>query len=54
VLSAQGCDLHLALIATEGKRAIDVLHVTHRGGKLSEGEQETLTRELEQVLEAGD
>jgi [protein-PII] uridylyltransferase len=54
VLSAQGCDLHLALIATEGKRAIDVLHVTHGGGKLTEQEQETVSRELEQVFDAGD
>ena len=54
VLSAQGCDLHLALIATEGKRAIDVLHVTRGGGKLTEDEQQKVTGELEQVLEAVD
>jgi [protein-PII] uridylyltransferase len=54
VLSAEGCDLHLALIATEGKRAIDVLHVTRAGAKLAETEQDSLERELKQVLEAGD
>jgi [protein-PII] uridylyltransferase len=53
VLSAQGCDLHLALIATEGKRAIDVLHVTCAGGKLSDDSQESIARELERVLEVG-
>jgi [protein-PII] uridylyltransferase len=54
VLSAQGCDLHLALIATEGKRAIDVLHVTCAGGKLSDDSQDSIGRELETVLEVGD
>ena len=54
VLSAQGCDLHLALIATEGKRAIDVLHVTCAGGKLSEDSQDSMARELEAVLEVGE
>jgi [protein-PII] uridylyltransferase len=54
VLSAEGCDLHLALIATEGKRAIDVLHVTRAGAKLTDAEQESLARELEGVLESGE
>jgi [protein-PII] uridylyltransferase len=54
VLSAEGCDLHLALIATEGKRAIDVLHVTRAGDKLTDAEQESLARELEGVLESGE
>jgi len=54
VLSGQGCDLHLALIATEGKRAIDVLHVTCAGGKLSDDSQDSIARELETVLEVGD
>jgi [protein-PII] uridylyltransferase len=54
VLSAEGCDLHLALIATEGKRAIDVLHVTRTAGKLGDAEQQSLAREIERVLEAGD
>ena len=30
-MSEQGCDLDLALIATEGRKAIDVLHVTKAG-----------------------
>lgn len=54
VLSAEGCDLHLALIATEGKRAIDVLHVTRDGGKLTEEKQESIGRELERILEVGE
>ena len=33
VIAEQGCDLDLALIATEGRKAIDVLHVTKAGRK---------------------
>jgi hypothetical protein len=40
------------LIATEGKRAVDVLHVMKGGGKLSEPDQSALKQELERVLEA--
>ncbi len=51
-LSADGCDLHLALIATEGTRAIDVLHVTRAGAKLNAAEQDALARGLTQALDA--
>jgi [protein-PII] uridylyltransferase len=54
VISGQGCDVELVLIATEGKRAIDVLHVMKRGAKLAESQQSALKHELERVLEAGD
>jgi [protein-PII] uridylyltransferase len=53
VISAQGCDVDLVLIATEGKRAIDVLHVTRDGRKLAEPDQLALKQELERVLEPG-
>jgi [protein-PII] uridylyltransferase len=49
-ISAQGCDVELVLIATEGKRAIDVLHVMKRARKLTEGEQASLKQELERTL----
>jgi [protein-PII] uridylyltransferase len=52
-ISGQGCDVELVLIATEGKRAVDVLHVMKGGGKLSEMDQSALKQELERVLEAG-
>jgi [protein-PII] uridylyltransferase len=54
VISEQGCDLDLVLIATEGKKAIDVLHVTSRGQKLSDAERIALKQGLEGVLEARD
>src|SRR6185312_7002290 len=54
VISSQGCDVELVLIATEGKRAIDVLHVMKGGGKLTEAAQAALKQELERVLETGD
>jgi UTP:GlnB (protein PII) uridylyltransferase len=50
-VSRHGCDLHLALISTEGKKAIDVLHVTKREDKLTDADQAALKRELEGMLE---
>jgi [protein-PII] uridylyltransferase len=54
VISGQGCDVHLVLISTEGKRAIDVLHITRNGAKLPEADQAALAAELQQVLEGGE
>ena len=54
VVAEQGCDLDLALIATEGRKAIDVLHVTRGGRKLQEHERNALKHGLERVLEASD
>ena len=34
VISGCGCDVDLVLIATEGKKAMDVLHITKQGKKL--------------------
>jgi [protein-PII] uridylyltransferase len=50
-ISRHGCDLDLALISTEGKKAIDVLHVSKRESKLSETDQAELRRDLEGMLE---
>jgi [protein-PII] uridylyltransferase len=50
-LSRLGCDLDLALISTEGKRAIDVLHVTKGGNKLSPLDEAALRQELRAMLE---
>jgi [protein-PII] uridylyltransferase len=54
VVSEQGIDLELALIATEGRKAIDVLHLTKGGRKLVESERNHLKHGLERVLEAAD
>jgi [protein-PII] uridylyltransferase len=51
VISGRGCDLDLVLIATEGKKAVDVLHITKHGKKLSESEQVSLREELGRMLE---
>jgi hypothetical protein len=39
------------LIATEGRRAIDVFHLTVNGAKLSDQQQVELTDKLQRVLE---
>jgi [protein-PII] uridylyltransferase len=51
VISGRGCDVDLVLIATEGRKAVDVLHITKGGRKLSESEQASLREELESMLE---
>ncbi len=51
-ISGQGCDVELVLIATEGKRAVDVLHVMKHGGKLADADQAALKQALVGVLEA--
>ncbi len=53
VMSQNGCDVDLVLIATEGHRAIDVFHITKAGRKLSSGEQAELSAHLQRVLEDG-
>jgi [protein-PII] uridylyltransferase len=47
----RGCDLDLAIIATEGRKAIDVLHVTRQGRKLSATDQADLGGDLHRLLE---
>ena len=51
VISKQGCDVDLVLIATEGEKAIDVFHITKGGSKLTEAEQQALTSDLHRTLE---
>jgi [protein-PII] uridylyltransferase len=53
-ISGCGCDVDLVLIATEGKKAVDVLHITRQGKKLSESEQGSLKTELQHMLEDKD
>ena len=51
-ISAQGCDIDLVLIATEGEKAIDIFHVTRAGAKLAAADERALTVHLQQLLEA--
>jgi UTP:GlnB (protein PII) uridylyltransferase len=51
VISQQGCEVDLVLIATEGEKAIDVFHITKAGVKLTAAEQQALTAALQQTLE---
>jgi [protein-PII] uridylyltransferase len=53
VMSELGCDVDLVLIATEGRRAIDVFHLTRSGQKLTPSQQEEMTDNLQRVLEGG-
>jgi len=50
-MSESGCDVDLVLIATEGRRAIDVFHLTKDGRKLTPGQQAEVTDNLQRVLE---
>jgi [protein-PII] uridylyltransferase len=50
-MSDSGCDVDLVLIATEGRRAIDVFHLTRGGAKLSVEQQHEVTENLHRVLE---
>jgi [protein-PII] uridylyltransferase len=50
-MSESGCDVDLVLIATEGRRAIDVFHLTRNGTKLSLPQQQEVIVNLHRVLE---
>jgi [protein-PII] uridylyltransferase len=51
VISKHGCDLDLVLVSTEGRKAIDVFHITRDGRKLSDPEQAELSSHLHRMLE---
>jgi [protein-PII] uridylyltransferase len=51
-LAAQGCNIEVALVDTEGEMAIDVFYVTRNGVKLEKAFQEVLRRVLVQGVEA--
>ena len=51
VMSESGCKVDLVLIGTEGRRAIDVFHLTRDGVKLTPEQQAEVTGNLQRVLE---
>ena len=50
VLSAHGCNIEVALITTEGHRAIDVFYITRQGMKLSADLESQLEEDLNAAL----
>lgn len=50
VISAHGCNIEVALIATEGHRAIDVFYITRQGEKLSAALEQEIERDLMETL----
>jgi len=49
-LARQGCNIDVALIDTEGQKAIDVFYLTAQGGKLTPQKKELLREVLEATL----
>src|SRR3984893_16337981 len=49
-IAKQECNIEVALIDTEGQKAIDVFYLTSRGKKLTEQIKESLRRELQRSL----
>jgi len=50
VISSHGCNIEVALITTEGHRAIDVFYITHQGKKLPPELEKRLEYDLNQTL----
>ena len=51
-ISTHGADIDLVLINTEGARALDVFHITRKGGKLPDAVQQQLQTDLDGILAA--
>ena len=49
-LARQGCNIDVALIDTEGQKAIDVFYLTSQGRKLTQQKQELLREVLQATL----
>jgi [protein-PII] uridylyltransferase len=49
-LARQGCNIDVALIDTEGQKAIDVFYLTSQGAKLTPQKKELLREVLEATL----
>jgi [protein-PII] uridylyltransferase len=51
VLSSHGCNIEVALITTEGHKAIDVFYITQSGAKLQPETEKQLESDLLKVIE---
>jgi [protein-PII] uridylyltransferase len=50
-LAAQGCNIEVALVDTEGETAIDVFYLTRNGAKLDKDEEQVLKEALRRAME---
>jgi [protein-PII] uridylyltransferase len=50
-LAAQGCNIEVALVDTEGETAIDVFYLTRNGAKLEKGEENQLLEAMLRAIE---
>jgi [protein-PII] uridylyltransferase len=50
VISSHGCNIEVALITTEGHRAIDVFYITRQGNKVAQDLESQLERDLNAAL----
>ena len=50
VISGHGCNIEVALITTEGHRAIDVFYITRQGKRLSQDVESQLEEDLNRAL----
>jgi [protein-PII] uridylyltransferase len=50
VIAAHGCNIEVALIATEGHRATDVFYITRQGEKLSAELEQAMEHEMVEAL----
>jgi len=50
IISSHDCNIEVALITTEGQRAIDVFYITQRGSKVSSEVEARLEQDLMKVI----
>jgi [protein-PII] uridylyltransferase len=50
VISSHGCNIEVALISTEGQRAIDVFYLTHNGQKIPHELELKISNDLNQMM----
>ena len=51
MLSAQGCNIEVVLVDTQGHKAIDVFYLTRKGAQVDAEWQAAIEKELRRVLQ---